>query len=164
LLSSCCSTSFDLHPRSTLRAVACRHGGGCCAVRRRCGGPWLLAPGPPCERVLAVVGDGCSGAISLLPRTLVVDTTLRAGARRHGWVPCHSASLLSIPGTVFLFLLWWGGVICWHRPMLLAPGATGGRVTQSLACNGRRQVGPVACIVRPVVVLVVMSCRSVHTP
>lgn len=36
-------------------------------------GAWPLAPSPPCERVLAVVGDGCWGIASLLPRTLVVD-------------------------------------------------------------------------------------------
>jgi hypothetical protein len=33
---------------------------------------WLLAPGPPCEQVLAVVGDRCWGAVSLC--TLTVDT------------------------------------------------------------------------------------------
>jgi hypothetical protein len=33
---------------------------------------WLLAPGPPCEQVLTVVGDRCWGAVSLC--TLMVDT------------------------------------------------------------------------------------------
>jgi hypothetical protein len=37
-------------------------------------GACLLAPGPPCKQVLAVVGDGCWGAVSLLPHTLAVDT------------------------------------------------------------------------------------------
>jgi hypothetical protein len=60
--------SFDLHPRSTLQAVARRHWGGCCAVQCRCGGMWLSAPGPPCEQVLAVVGDRCWGTVFLLPQ------------------------------------------------------------------------------------------------
>jgi hypothetical protein len=32
---------------------------------------WLLAPGPPCKQVLTVVGDRCSGVVSLC--TLIVD-------------------------------------------------------------------------------------------
>jgi hypothetical protein len=34
----------------------------------------VLTPGPPCEQVLAVVGDRSWGTVSLLPHTLVVDT------------------------------------------------------------------------------------------
>jgi hypothetical protein len=40
-----------------------------------------------------------------------------------GWLPCCSVlslSLLPVPGTVFLFLLWWGGIVCWHSPTLPA--------------------------------------------
>ena len=72
-------------------------------------GACLLEPGPPCERVLAVVGDGCWGAVSLLPHTLAVDT--------HD--PPYEQVLIDVgsgyrvvrlrcrvPGTVFHFLLW----------------------------------------------------------
>lgn len=38
----CRADSFDLHPSSTLLAVARRHGGG---------EIWLLAPGPPHDQV-----------------------------------------------------------------------------------------------------------------
>jgi hypothetical protein len=37
-----------------------------------------------------------------------------------GWLPCCSVSLSPVPGTAFLFLLWWGGIVCWHRPTLPA--------------------------------------------
>jgi hypothetical protein len=56
---------------------------------------WLLTPGPPCERVLAVVGDRSWGVVSLLPRTLAVDThdppyeQVLIGME---WVLCCSAS------------------------------------------------------------------------
>ena len=63
-----------LLPISTPLAVA--HGGGwgcyCCGGSSGrgtiycVGGAWLLAPGPPCEQVLTVVGDGCRSAVSLL--------------------------------------------------------------------------------------------------
>jgi hypothetical protein len=71
-------SSFYLHPRPTLQAVACRHGGECCTTCRRCGGgeACLLAPGPPCERVLTVAGDGCWG-LSPSPRTLVCAVQCR---------------------------------------------------------------------------------------
>ena len=60
-------------------------------------GAWLLAPGPPCERVLTVAGDRCWGAIS--------------SSQAWGWVLHYSALLSSVPGTVSLF-----GITqrCWH--------------------------------------------------
>jgi hypothetical protein len=36
-------------------------------------GAWLLAPGPPCEQVLAVAGDG-AGALAHSSSPLAVDT------------------------------------------------------------------------------------------
>jgi hypothetical protein len=38
LWSSCRFVLFDLHPQSTLRAVARRDGGGCCTIHCCCGG------------------------------------------------------------------------------------------------------------------------------
>jgi hypothetical protein len=97
---------FNLHPRSTLRAVARRHGGGCCAVRYRCGGMALstwstlrasarsgggqvlgrclpLHPHdrhPSYEQVLIGMGWVSRCSVSLWhPRS-----TLQAEARRHG--------------------------------------------------------------------------------
>jgi hypothetical protein len=91
----CHSGSFDLHPSSTLRAVARRHGGG---------KAWLLAPDPPCERVLTVVGDGC-WSISSLPRTLTVDTDDPPYEQVLIGRGCYSASMSPIPGTHLV----------WHR-------------------------------------------------
>jgi hypothetical protein len=36
-------SSSNLHPRSTLQAVARRHGDGCCAIRRRRGGDMVVS-------------------------------------------------------------------------------------------------------------------------
>ncbi|KAF8223323.1 hypothetical protein L208DRAFT_1412032, partial [Tricholoma matsutake] len=48
-----------------------------------------------------------------------------------GWVPCCLASLLSIPGTVFLFLLWWG------NHLLALPDVAGTRDTLQAEAHRR---------------------------
>jgi len=52
-------------------------------------GGWLLAPGSPCERVLAVMGGGCWVAVSL-PHIFAVDT--------HN--PAYEGVLIGVVGSV----------------------------------------------------------------
>jgi hypothetical protein len=91
-----CRRSY-LHPQSILRAVARGHGGAVpfIVVVEGEGWVWLLAPGPPCERVLAAVGDGCwepspssLGPLSVSLSPFHLRSSPRAVAREGGGGQC----------------------------------------------------------------------------